>query len=272
MKHVASLQYDVMFKKAFRDPEIFTAFAHDFLNIDLEIDHVETEKSFSPPIGKVNVKFDLYAEDRKNRIIVDIQHERYPDHYHRFLHYQCAALLEQIATSEDYRPTLKVFTLVVLTSGDKYRTDISVIDFDPHTLQGKPLGEIPHKVLYICPKYVTDETPEPYREWMVAINDSLDEQVEESEYTRPEIHKIFDYIEKNHITPDERARMFDEFGREAVMEEKIEEGRQEGRQEQAEETARNLLALGTLTGEQIAQATGLSLERVKELSIQKTKT
>lgn len=275
MKQVASLQYDVIFKKAFRDPEIFSAFARDFLNIPLEIEEVETEKSYEPPIGKVKVKFDLYAEDRKNRVIVDIQHERYPDHYHRFLHYQCAAILEQVAHSQDYRPSLQVFTLVVLTSGDKYQTDLSVIDFDPHTLAGKPLGEIPHKVLYICPKYVSDQTPEPYREWMLAINDSLDEEVEESCYSRPEILKIFDYIEKDHITPEERARMFDEHGQDALKQEEYEKGVQDGEvkglkkgeQQKAEETARNLLSIGVLTDEQIARATGLSVERVQQLRI-----
>ncbi len=37
MKHVAPLRYDVIFKKAFSQPEIFKAFAKDFLEIDLEI-------------------------------------------------------------------------------------------------------------------------------------------------------------------------------------------------------------------------------------------
>ncbi|MDM8560900.1 hypothetical protein [Candidatus Parabeggiatoa sp. HSG14] len=49
-------------------------------------------------------------------MIVDIQHVRFPDHYHRFLHYHCAALLDQVVYSKDYRPGLKIFTLVILTS------------------------------------------------------------------------------------------------------------------------------------------------------------
>ena len=137
MKEVASLRYGVIFKKAFSVPEIFTAFVRDFVGVSIEIDHVETEKSFDPPIGNVAVEFDLYAEDKKNRIIVDIQHERYFDHYDRFLHYHCVALLEQIANANDYRPQLSVYTLVVLTSGDKHHRDISVIDFDPHDLHGR---------------------------------------------------------------------------------------------------------------------------------------
>lgn len=200
MKQVASLRYGVMFKKAFCDPEIFTAFAQDILGIQFEIDQVETEKSFSPVIGRVDARFDLYAEDRKHRTVVDIQHERYPDHYHRFLHYQCVAILEQVVNAEDYRPPLKVFTIVVLTSGDRHKCDVAIIDFDPKDAQGRGLREIPHKVFYLCPKYVSDDTPEPYREWLRAIADSLDEEVDETQYTRPAIRKIFDYIEKDQIS------------------------------------------------------------------------
>ena len=113
---------------------------------------METEKSFSPIVGRVNSHFDLFAEDIKNRVVVDIQYERHEDHYDRFLHYHCVALLEQIASSKNYRPELKVFTIVVLTSGDKHKTDVATIDFDPKDLQGKALGEISHKVIYLCPK------------------------------------------------------------------------------------------------------------------------
>lgn len=65
MKYVASLRYGVIFKKAFGDVEVFTHFVKDFLGISLEIDQVETEKSFDPPIGNVDSRFDLYAEDKK---------------------------------------------------------------------------------------------------------------------------------------------------------------------------------------------------------------
>ncbi|RKZ40561.1 MAG: hypothetical protein DRQ49_08020 [Gammaproteobacteria bacterium] len=280
MKQVASLRYDVIFKKAFSVPEIFTAFVHDFLNIELEIDTVEKDKVYDPPIGNVAAKFDLYAEDKKNRVIVDVQHVRFPDHYHRFLHYHCAALLDQIVHSKDYRPGLKVFTLVVLTSGDRHKEDISIIDFDPKNRKGKPLREIDHKVIFICPKYLEDDTPKEYREWMEAIEDSLGEQIDESKYTHPEIQHVFKLIEKDKVTPEERAKMFDEYSMEAVKKEKIlkikadakedgkKEGIKEGEQKAREESARNLCSLGILTEEQIAQTTGLTLERVKSLQAQ----
>jgi predicted transposase/invertase (TIGR01784 family) len=228
MKQVASLRYEVIFKKVFTQLDIFTAFVKDFTGVQIEIDKVETEKTFANPIGNVNSRFDLFAEDKKNRIIVDIQHVRFSDHYHRFLHYHCAAILEQISSSESYSPALQVFTIVVLTSSDKHKTDISMIDFDPKDLNNKPLKEIPHKVIYLCPKYVTDQTPQPYREWLQAINDSLDGEVDETFYQRDEIKRIFSIIEKDQISPQEYARMKDEYGYEEIGRDQFNKGVEKG--------------------------------------------
>jgi len=144
MKKVASLRYGVIFKKAFSQPDIFTAFAQDFLGITLQIDSVETEKSFAPIFGKMDSRFDLFAEDKINRIIVNIQHVRSSDHYDRFLHDHCVALLEQVANAKNYSSDLTVFTIVVLTSDDRHKVDMATIDFDPKDRKGNPLGEIKH--------------------------------------------------------------------------------------------------------------------------------
>ena len=53
MIEVASLHYGV----------IFTAIVNDFFGINLEIDKVETEKSFSPVVGNADSRFDLFSED-----------------------------------------------------------------------------------------------------------------------------------------------------------------------------------------------------------------
>ena len=274
MKYVAPLRYDVIFKKAFCDGDIFTAFVKDALGVTIEIDKVETEKSFSPPIGRVASRFDLFAEDKKNRIIVDIQHERYPDHYDAFLHYHCAAILEQIANAENYRPKLAVFSLIVLTSGDKHKHDVVTIDgstelaerLDPKDRAGQGIGEIPHKVMYVCPKYVDEQTPAPIREWLRAIDDTLDEVVEEGNYQHPQVRRIFDLIERDQISPDERARMIEEYNREQLHRETFAEGIALGEQRRNFEIARALLAAGvdiTL----IIQTTGLSAEEVVALKV-----
>ncbi len=247
MKKVASLRYGVIFKKAFSQPDIFKAFVKDFLGIELNI-------------NKVDTRFDLFAEDKKNRIIVDIQHVRYADHYDRFLHYHCAALLEQVVSSKDYRPSLKVFTIVVLTSGDKHKVDMATIDFDPKDRKGNPLHEIEHKILYICPKYATEDTPEPYREWLLAIADSLDEEVNETQYHKAEIQQVFDLIAQDLISPKEYARMKEESSIEQLQQDKFRQGRFAEKQE----TASKMLADG-LDSATVMKYTGLSSDDLATL-------
>jgi len=273
MREVASLRYGVIFKKAFSEPDIFKAFVRDILGIKLEIDRVETEKSFAESIGNIHLVYDLFAEDTKNRIIVDIQHVRYTDHYHRFLHYHCAALLEQAVKCNHYRPDRTVYTIVVLTSGDRHQTDVSVIDFDPKTLDGKPLKEIDHRIMYLCPKYLNANTPPLYREWLRAINDSLDEQVDETSYSIPEVKKIFSLIQKDLLSPIERTRIMDEYRHSDYGEEKFNEGVKKGIQQGIEQgikqgsinIAQTLLSKG-LDIKLISEATGFSAAEIANLA------
>ena len=65
----------------------------------------------------------------------------------------------------------------------------------------------------------------------------------------------FEYIEKDRISPQERARMFEEYNQQSLITSKV------------EEISLNLLKVGNLTYEQIAEITGLTADRVKELSV-----
>jgi len=263
MKKVASLRYGVIFKKAFSKPHIFTAFVNDCFGTDLEIEKVETEKSFDPCVGKVDSRFDLFAEDKKHRAIVDIQHVRNADHYQRFLHYHCVALLEQVSNSKDYRPPMSVYTIVVLTSGDRHKVDIAEIDFNPKDRNGKGLGEITHKILYLCPKYVNEQTPEPFKEWMLAIEDSLDETVDENSYQKPEIQEIFNLIEQDQTTPKEYARMKDEYSYGLTLNTLYDKGVQQGKQETLLANARKMKEKG-LELTLIAEITGLCVDELND--------
>ena len=269
---VAPLRYDVIFKKAFGDVEVFKAFVKDFLDIDLNIQQVETEKKFIPPIGNVDSRFDLYAEDLENRVIVDIQHRRYDDHYARFLHYHCAALLEQISSAKNYSPALTVFTIVVSTSGTQEDVAIAEINFDPVELFSRQrLHKIPHRLLYLSSKYWTT-LPEPYQQWLHLIQDSLDEQVDEALYHKPEIIKVLNLIKTDGLTPQDRARLKDEYALEqSIKKEKQEEfqkgieqgiglGEQRGAMKEKLEIARKLQAQG-MAVELVEQLTGLSREQ-----------
>jgi predicted transposase/invertase (TIGR01784 family) len=277
MRRVAPLRYGVIFKKAFSNVDVFKGFVRDILGIELEISHVETEKEFKPTIGHVNIKFDLYAEDTKNHIVVEIQHDRNDDHYDRFLHYHCVAMLDQVKGAEEYRPLTTVYTIVILTSSDKHKCDVSVIDFDPKRLDnGLALKQIKHKVIYICPKYLNEKTPALYQEWLKVIEDSLDNQVEESDYQLSEIQTVLNCIEEDDITPEERERMIEESymqkaeqrGLEEGFKLGVEQGRKEERLQTKREMAEQLLKLG-IEKNAIAQATGFSLLEIESLNVDK---
>ena len=98
--------------------------------------------------------------------------------------------------------------------------------FEPKTLAGKGIGETQHKIIYIAPKYVTNQTPEPYQQWLKAINDSLDGQVEERDYHSDIIQQVFALIKKDKTTPQEYARMKDEYANEQYLREKNEKARE----------------------------------------------
>ncbi|MDM8568037.1 hypothetical protein QUF50_00695 [Thiotrichales bacterium HSG1] len=262
MIEVASLRYGVIFKKVFSRPHIFTAFVKDILGIDVEIDKVEIEKSFSPIIGNVDSRFDLFAQDTKNRLIIDIQHRRYQDHYH------CVALLEQITNSANYKPDMQVYIIVVLTSDDKHKTDILVTDFRPKKADDTYVTETQHKIIYVCPKYVTDKTPGPCRKWLQVINDSLDRQVEESIHQDDVIQEVFSFIKKDKISPQEYARMKDNYSNEKYMQEQTQkaknEGIKKGKKDALLTVAKNLKIAG-IAMETIVETSGLSMEQIKSL-------
>jgi predicted transposase/invertase (TIGR01784 family) len=285
MKQVASLQYGVIFKKAFCDVEVFTGFVRDILGIEINIDKVETEKEFKPAIGKVAVKFDLYAQDDEGRVIVEIQHQySSDDHYDRFLHYHCVALLEQVKKAKNYKPPLAVYTIVVLTSADtKYREDVLTIDFDLKTKKGKALKEIPHKVVFLCPRHVDENTPTAYREWLNVIFDSLDESIDESLYHKPEVQKVVEYIEQDSVSPEEKAQMIEEYNweqfkmkQEKLFNDKLQKstakatakalakGKAEGGKMRTLEIAKGMLAKG-LDLQTISELTGLTHAEIESL-------
>ena len=196
---------------------------------------------------------------------MDIQHRKKDSHYDRFLHYHCAAILEQMPRGEQsYRPPLAVYTIVVLTSMDKYEKDVLTIDFDPKDLTGKGIGEIPHKVIYLCPKCVNENTPLAYREWMTAIADTLDTTVDESHYHNAMIQKVFETIEESGLTPRDRANMIDEYEDRLFIETERKDAALQAELNSKKEVAKEML-LDNEPIDKIVRYTQLSIEQIELL-------
>jgi predicted transposase/invertase (TIGR01784 family) len=132
-------------------------------------------------------------------------------------------------------------------------------------------------------------THDDLSEWLHFFNHAPEEEEKtmRTYYQTPLISKAFDVLEQ--LSADDATRQLAEAREKALRDEasiqwelqearqkvtkarqKVvkarQQGRQEGKQEQARIMAKQILALGRLTMEEIAQATGLSLAELQELS------
>jgi len=128
-------------------------------------------------------------------------------------------------------------------------------------LNGTALNEFKHKVVYLCPKYVDENTPLLYQEWLRVINESLSRQVDESQYRLAEIQTALLRIEEDGITPDERALMIEESYSQKAEQRGIEQGIEQGEQRKALELAKAMLAEG-FDIKTIVKITGLTEEMI----------
>jgi predicted transposase/invertase (TIGR01784 family) len=172
-----------------------------------------------------------------------------------------------------------VYTIVVLTSGDKYKKDVLIQDFRPRDLNNKAIPETRHKIVHLCPKYVTKDTKEPYKQWLKIIDDSLDKKIDKEDYDNEIFQEIITTIEEDNIDPVEKARMIDEYSNEEYLKDEKEKEEQKAKQEGIKEglekgiekgietekieIAKNLLDV--LDIETISLKTELSLEEIEEL-------
>ena len=260
MKTVVPLRYGTAFKKGFSDPQVFTSFVKAVLDIDIEIDHVETEKSFLKAVSPIGVRFDLFAEDKKNRLIVEIQHEHHADHYERFLYYHSAALIEMKRSSTDYRPPRTLYTIVVQTSSDVDREDMVTIDLDPIGRRRGKLNRLSHKIVFIFSQHIYPDTPLALREWLRALDDSLDSTVDEQSYSNQSIRRLFELVEEDSLSPDERAKLIEDNYIEIARAEAEAKGKAEATVALAMEMLRSGISL-----EQVANITRLDSETLHSL-------
>ncbi len=160
---LARLDNEVFFKKAFTDEIVFKAFVKDIIGIEVEPAKIETEKAFQPKLGNiafnsVGCRYDIFAEDIKRRIVIEIQKVEYDSsgyrhNFDRFLHYHLQAITEQQRSSEDYSVEKTVYTIVVMTAPYKvnaktnvlYKDEVLISNLNPRNLRGIECKIFNHK-------------------------------------------------------------------------------------------------------------------------------
>jgi hypothetical protein len=258
---IARLDNEVFFKKAFTDPIVLKAFVKDIVGIDVDPDRIETEKSFQPKMGNIDFRYDIFAEDTKRRIIIEIQKVEYDHNFDRFLHYHLQGIVEQQRSSDDYTVGRTVYTIVMMTApyranaktGEVYRDEVLISTINPKNLHGNERHLFNHELIFLNPNYRDAATPANYRDWLDLIYESIHKPDNPNVNTSNlGVKRAAELIEYDNISPQEWEQSKIEVGKRKV----IELERMEGQMESRVEIARNLKQIG-LTADVIAQATGL---------------
>ena len=159
---VIPLKSGVMFKQVFSQTEIFNRFVTDILDIKFQAEVIHTEYEYPEPVGFVRSRYDLFANDKEQRIIVGIQHIEEADFFDRFLYYHLISLVEQAGGYREYEFQQTVYTIVVLTSTPRDGSvdfSCAISDMNPIDENGTTLEIYPHCLVFLSPRQVNAQTP-----------------------------------------------------------------------------------------------------------------
>ena len=116
-------------------------------------------------------------------------------------------------------------------------------------------------MVFLNPWLKNEQTPESVNAWLELIEDSLDEQIDESRYSKsPIFQKVIDEIKTDSIAPDELSQIKDE----AAWEDVLRTEHEEGHRTREKEIALSMLREG-ISIDLIVKTTGLQPEEVETL-------
>ena len=209
---LARLDNEVYFKKAFTDKIVFRAFVKDIVGIEVEPEKIETEKAFEPKVGSVNFRYDIFAEDTKKRVVIEIQKVEYDHNFDRFLHYHLQGITEQQRTSEDYSVEKTVYTIVVMTAPYKvskqtneiYKDEVLISNLNPKNLTGIERKIFNHELIFLNPNYKGEATPQNYRDWLDLIYESIHNPDQPKiNLANKGVKRVSEVIDMKNVTPEE---------------------------------------------------------------------
>jgi uncharacterized protein YjbJ (UPF0337 family) len=211
---LANLDNEVHFKKVFTDVDVFRAFVKDVLGIDMNITKVETEKVLPSKTSAIKFRMDLFAEDKANRTVVEIQKVDYDYTYDRFTHYFTGNLVDIQRSSKTYEYAKDVYIIVVVTSayrmtdknGKLIKDDVLITDINPRTLDGEMREMHNHKLVILNSTHTTKDTPPAILDWLDLIKESMkNPENPKINTSKPAIVRAAQLAEADNIDPEEVA-------------------------------------------------------------------
>ncbi len=267
---LANLDNEVHFKKVFTDVEVFKAFVKDVLGLDMNITKVETEKVILPKVSAIKFRMDLFAEDKENRTVVEIQKVDYDYSLDRFTHYFIGNLIDMQRSSKTYVFAKDVYIIVVVTAayrisdknGKPIKDDVLITDVNPRTINGNIRDMYNHKMVILNTTNVDDDTPPEIRDWLDLIIQSMQHPEDPKINTKkPAIVKAAQLAELDNIDPEQMAEAKIQEMRKATVA-VIEESA--GRRVKDEAIKKGLIR-GKLSIDEIAEDNDVSVEYVAHI-------
>jgi predicted transposase/invertase (TIGR01784 family) len=283
---LSNLDNEVIFKKAFTNKVVFTQFVKDVVGIDIDVDKIETEKKFDEKLGYIDIKFDIFAESKDHRVIVEIQKVEYDYNFDRFMNYFLSAIIDQQRSSKKYKINQTVYTIVVLTApykiktldGDFIQDEFMLTKLNPQNLLGEEKKIFGHELYFLNSYYRKDNTPNRYKDWLDLIYESINNPDNPKiNISNQGIKKASELIDKDMLTNEERTLMKEYEGRKVVLRNEREEGLKEGveigKNDGLKEKSEQVIINGNKKGfsnQDLSELTGLSVNEVEEI-INKTR-
>ncbi len=276
---LGNLANEVIFKKAFTDKFVLQCLVRDLFNVDFVPATVETEKRFvatanRPKIAHIDFnsndcRYDIFAQSKDQRVIVEIQKVDYDYNFDRFLLYHNMAIAEMQRNSKEYKTDKVVYTIAVFTgkyvgterNGKIVERDILFHHSNLFDLEGKEFDVFGHKLIFLNHHYIKDTTPEGYRDWLSLVKESIKNPENPSINLKNHgVKKVAELIDYEQLSPEELTENKNRNAAESATEAYRLAAEREGKIQ----VAKKMLKRGTSI-EIIAEDTGLSIEQIQEL-------
>ncbi len=274
---LAPLDNETIFKLAFTDKQVFKAFVKDILDIDIEVDKIETGKKFEPKVGNIALSYDIFAQSTDRRVIIEIQRIDYDYNFDRFLHYHMMAISELQRSSKDYRVEQTVYTIVVLTApykiDDKSRLpvkdEVLVSSMDPRNLDDKIVPIYGHKLVFLNHHYRGESTPSNYRDWLDLFYESThNPETYRVNLENRGVRRVVELIDYDSLEPETVHLMKINEQRKVVKRMNEDDGFKKGKKEGVQQTSTEIAAKMKRDGldlDTIIKYTSLSTEEIEKL-------
>ncbi|TAE01660.1 MAG: hypothetical protein EAZ97_03130 [Bacteroidetes bacterium] len=217
----------------------------------------------------MDFKYDIFAESKDKRVVVEIQKVDYDYNFDRFLLYHNMAIAEMQRTSREYKTDRVVYTIAVFTSKYVARnrqnmlvaSDILFHYSNLFDLDGKEYDVFGHKLIYLNHNHIKNTTPQGYKDWLTLVKESIKHpENPDVNLDNEGIRKVVEIIDYERLSPEEMRETKNSNAAESAKE--VYE--YEAKLQKAVEIAQNAISEG-FDNKIIAKLTGLTTEQIEDL-------